>query len=268
MKVWTVVNQKGGVGKTTTAISMAGSLSSQGYKVLLIDADPHASLSNYLNIDDSSHTLYDIFLSNDLTELTDPCTHISCAKGIDIVPANSLLTTLDRQFAQESGKGLVVKKYLAMMHEKYDVTIIDCPPVLGVLMVNALVAAQLVVVPTQTEFLSLKGLSSMMQTIDLLTPSMRENFKIKIVATMFDKRLNACQEAYKRLKSDYPSQLWRGYIPMDTKFRHASEKGLPIQQFSPLSRGSYAYEKLTNKLMQTALTKSSKQTTRVVTASV
>lgn len=249
MKIWTIVNQKGGVGKTTTAISLAGSLIRQGYRVLLIDADPHASLSQYLRIDADNTSLYDVFLSERPSAMTHKCIHKSSIDNLDVVPANSLLTTLDRQFAQQSGKGLVIKKFLTGVAEQYDVAIIDCPPILGVLMINALVAAHLVVIPTQTEFLSIKGLSSMLRSIDLLSASMREHYKIKIVATMFDKRLKACQHAYKQLKTHYPSLLWRGYIPIDTKFRHASEQGLPIEQLAPVARGSFAYEKLSRDLI-------------------
>jgi len=144
MKVWTVANQKGGVGKTTTTVSLGGLLAQQGKRVLMIDTDPHASLSYYFGIDAeaSSHSVYDIFIkSNDIS--ADNVMDCLCPTKLDnlyVLPATMALATLDRTMGSEQGMGLVLKKALAKIADEFDVAIIDCPPVLGVLMVNALAA--------------------------------------------------------------------------------------------------------------------------------
>ena len=247
MRVWTVVNQKGGVGKTTTTISLAGALIKQGLKVLVVDMDPHASLSYYLKVQNTSVTLYDIFLSSevDVNSLIQP----TKLMNLDIIPANADLATLDRVLAQEVGKGLIINKAIANLEKNYDAVILDCPPVLGVLMINALVAAQKIIIPTQTEHLAKNGLISMLSSIEALTDVLRKDVAVKIIATMFDKRLNACQKAYKVLREEFSQYLWRGYIPLDTKFRQASELGLPINIVSPDAKGCFAYEKLCNDLL-------------------
>jgi len=191
MKVWTVANQKGGVGKTTTTVSLGGLLAQQGKRVLMIDTDPHASLSYYFCIDAeaSSHSVYDIFIkSNDIT--ADNVMDCLCPTKLDnlyVLPATMALATLDRTMGSEQGMGLVLKKALAKIAGEFDVAIIDCPPVLGVLMVNALAACDKVIVPTQTEYLALKGLDRMIRTMEIMGRSLDKSFDTVIIPTMFDK---------------------------------------------------------------------------------
>nr|WP_136249933.1 ParA family protein [Ningiella ruwaisensis] len=260
MQVWTVVNQKGGVGKTTTSISLAGSLASQGKRVLLVDLDPHASLTYYLGYDaeELEHSVFDIFIDeaaskNDLQSVKKAMLS-SNIQSLTLLPSHIALATLDKRFSSEPGKGLVIKKCLKQFNGHFDIVIIDCPPVLGVLMVNGLVAADKIIIPTQTEHLALRGLSRMLSTIEQLKPTLKTTFKpeqdIKVVATLFDRRLNACVKSYSQMRHDYKETMWRGYIPVDTLFREASEKQIPICHLKANSRGAFAYDKLTNELLK------------------
>ena len=248
MKVWTVSNQKGGVGKTTTTVSLGGLLAQKGKRVLMIDTDPHASLSYYFGIDAeaSSHSVYDIFIkSNDITaDNVMDCLGPTKLDNLYVLPATMALATLDRTMGSEQGMGLVLKKALAKIAGEFDVAIIDCPPVLGVLMVNALAACDKVIVPTQTEYLALKGLDRMIRTMEIMGRSLDKSFDTVIIPTMFDKRTNAALASRKRLMNDYGERVWEGVIPVDTHFRDASLVQLPISAAYPKTRGVSAYEKL------------------------
>ena len=248
MKVWTVANQKGGVGKTTTTVTLGGLLAQRGKRVLMVDTDPHASLSYYFGIDAEllSQSVYDIFIKS--SEITaDMVMDCLCPTKLDnlyVLPATMALATLDRTMGSEQGMGLVLKKALAKVEKEFDVVIIDCPPVLGVLMVNALAACNKVIVPTQTEYLALKGLDRMIRTMEIMGRSLQKSFDTVIIPTMFDKRTNAALESRKRLMSDYAERVWQGVIPVDTHFRDASLVQLPISAAYPKTRGVTAYSKL------------------------
>ena len=248
MKVWTVANQKGGVGKTTTTVSLGGLLAQQGKRVLMIDTDPHASLSYYFGIDAeaTSHSVYDIFIQSNALS-ADNVMDCLCPTKLDnlyVLPATMALATLDRTMGREQGMGLVLKKALAKIADEFDVAIIDCPPVLGVLMVNALAACDKVIVPTQTEYLALKGLDRMIRTMEIMGRSLNKSFDTVIIPTMFDKRTNAALASRKRLIDDYGERVWEGVIPVDTHFRDASLVQLPISAAYPKTRGVSAYAKL------------------------
>ena len=248
MKIWTIANQKGGVGKTTTTVTLGGILAQQNKRVLLIDTDPHASLSYYFGIDSEelSSSVYDIFINN-AAVTADTVLDCLCPSKLDslfILPATMALATLDRQMGSQQGMGLVLKKALAAVEQEFDYVLIDCPPVLGVLMVNALAACDKVVVPTQTEFLALKGLDRMIHTLEIMGRSLNKTFDTIIVPTMFDRRINAAIQAQTRLMSDYGDKVWQGMIPVDTRFRDASQAQAPASVVFPKTRGVYAYAKL------------------------
>ncbi len=248
MKVWTVANQKGGVGKTTTTVSLGGLRAQQGKRVLMIDTDPHASLSYYFGIDAEAtdHSVYDIFIQSNALS-ADNVMDCLCPTKLDnlyVLPATMALATLDRTMGSEQGMGLVLKKALAKIADEFDVAIIDCPPVLGVLMVNALAACDKVIVPTQTEYLALKGLDRMIRTMEIMGRSLNKSFDTVIIPTMFDKRTNAALASRKRLINDYGERVWEGVIPVDTHFRDASLVQLPISAAYPKTRGVSAYAKL------------------------
>jgi chromosome partitioning protein len=262
MKVWTIVNQKGGVGKTTTTVSLAGALARIGKKVLLVDLDPQASLTHYVKLQSNELplTVYDVFVAKQnppiFPEIINKTIIHSGLNNIDIMPSHMALATLDGAMHEQAGKGLIVRDMLASFNEnkadttaQYDYVIIDCQPVLGILMINALVAAHTIVMPTQTEHLSLLGLNKMLATIEQMRSVLSPKVVSLIVPTLFDRRVNACLSAYSVMRNTYKSQLWRGYIPIDTKFRDASVMGLPISDYAENARGTFAYEKLMNTLV-------------------
>ena len=247
MIVWSIANQKGGVGKTTTTITLAGLLSNRGKRVLLVDTDPHASLTTYLGYDSDSvpSSLFDLFQLREYKEQTVmPLIMQSDIEGVDIVPAHMSLATLDRVMGNRSGMGLMLKRALMAVEEHYDYVLIDCPPILGVMMVNALAASDRVLIPVQTEFLAMKGLERMVRTLAIMQNSRSEPFNVTIVPTMYDKRTRASLQTLQQLKRDYPNQVWTSAIPIDTKFRDASLKHLPVSHFASGSRGVFAYKQL------------------------
>ncbi|GAL08753.1 chromosome (plasmid) partitioning protein ParA [Photobacterium aphoticum] len=163
MIVWSIANQKGGVGKTTTTVTLAGLLSERNKRVLLVDTDPHASLSTYLNFDADAlpASLFDLFqLTTINRESVRPLILPTAFNNIDIIPAHMSLATLDRVMGNRSGMGLILKKALHSLANDYDYVLIDCPPILGVMMVNALAASDRILIPVQTEFLAMKGWSA------------------------------------------------------------------------------------------------------------
>lgn len=251
MIVWTVANQKGGVGKTTTVVSLAGILAQRGQRVLLIDTDPHASLTSYLDFDSDrlEGTLYELFqAAKPSAELVNRMTLKTKFDNISLLPASITLATLDRVMGNREGMGLVLKRALLRVQDQYDYVLIDCPPVLGVMMVNALAACDRILVPVQTEFLALKGLERMMKTFEIMQRSKRDKFRYTVIPTMFDKRTRASLMTLQSIKEQYGEAVWNAVIPIDTKFRDASLLHIPPSIYAPGSRGTYAYETLLNYL--------------------
>lgn len=251
MIVWSIANQKGGVGKTTTTVSLAGLISERNKKVLLVDTDPHASLTTYLGYDSDNlpKSLFDLFQLKTIDrESVAPMILHTEYDGIDIIPAHMSLATLDRVMGTKGGMGLVLKRALKALEHDYDYVLIDCPPILGVMMVNALAASDRILIPVQTEFLAMKGLERMVRTLQIMQKSKQSPFQVTIVPTMYDKRTKASLQTLLDLKQRFPDQVWASAIPVDTKFRDASMKGMPPSYFSKNCRGVFAYKTLLNYL--------------------
>ncbi len=246
MVVWTIANQKGGVGKTTTTIALGGLLAECGHRVLLVDTDPHASLSYYFGIEseDLELSVYDLFIQVSSKEQIMQSLCPTKYENIDILPATMGLATLDRSLGTKGGMGLVLKKAMDKLKDEYDYVLMDCPPVLGVLMVNALAASDRIIVPVQTEFLALKGLDRMMKTMDIMQGEQETPFSYTIVPTMFDKRTKASVLTYQKLKETYKEKVWPGVIPIDTNFRNSSLAQQVPSDYARTSRGVYAYKSL------------------------
>ncbi len=245
-RVWAVANQKGGVAKTTTAVALAGLLSEWHKRVLILDLDPHGSLTNYAGIDPDSveHSVYELF-EHDAGELI-------CASpwpGIDLVPASPALATLDRRVSGSRGQGLVLARWLQEVRDDYDHIFMDCAPMLGVLMVNALVACDHVLIPTQTEFLSINGVRRMTRTIAMLERSQQRHLSWLVVPTMYDQRTRAGAQSLRTLRDEFGAQVWHDVIPVDTKLRDASKAGVPPSGFAPRTRSVAAYRTLLDDLL-------------------
>lgn len=249
MKVWAVSNQKGGVGKTTTAVSLAGLLAERGQRVLLVDLDPHGSMTSYFGFDPeepSVSTTYNFFEMTSASTRDEvlACVQSTTLKGLSMVQSSTALATLERQMVGKSGMGLKVSQALGLVADDFDYVIIDSPPILGVLMINALAACHLLLVPVQTEFLAIKGLERMLRTCEMVLKSQKKRFDYLIIPTMFDRRTHASTASLRELRNTYPEAIWASMVPVDTRFRDASQAGLPISVYDPKTRGTEAYQAL------------------------
>lgn len=252
MRTWAISNQKGGVGKTTTAVSLAGLLSNRGESVLLVDLDPHGSMTAHFGYDpdDISPSVYDLF--HDTLDPGD-IPMLLRDTGVDrirLLPASTALATLDRQLGTRHGKGLVIRNTVRALADRFDTVCIDCPPMLGVLMVNALAACDELLVPVQTEFLALKGLERMIRTLEMIQRSRKAELPYRVVPTLFDRRTRESVGALRELREQYGDAVWEGAIPVDTRFREASRNGVPLTVAQPWSRGSQAYRRLLESLLE------------------
>ncbi|MFT6733678.1 MAG: chromosome partitioning protein [Polaribacter sp.] len=259
MNIWTIANQKGGVGKTTSVATLAGTLASKGHRVLMIDCDPQASLTAYFGYDSEElgTTLYQWFsrFPKNREEAIVPIVKIGNDVTrekivIDLVPGCMSLATLDKKFNHKEGMGLAIGKTLKYLESDYDFVLFDCAPVLGVLLINALSACQNLLVPVQTEFLAIKGLERMIQTINMVIKAQHQSIGYTIVPTMFDKRTKASLHAHETMKTKFKENLWSDVIPVDTKFRDASRLNKTPSSLYPDTHGVIAYEALTDLVIE------------------
>jgi len=263
VRIWSIANQKGGVGKTTSVVSLGGLLAEQGHRVLVIDLDPHGSLTSYFRYDpDSLETsLYDLFFEKRCKDLDfiHKVIKPTSRKGVDLLPSTTALATLERQVSGQDGMGLVLAKTLAQVWDEYDYALLDTPPILGVLLVNALAACQRLVIPTQTEHLALKGLERMVHTLRMVMNSQSRQLPFLIVPTLFDRRTHASMNTLKEMRRQYPENIWQEAIPVDTKFRDASQQGVFPNELDSMTHGVRAYRHLLGELEKAAEAQNAKR---------
>jgi len=245
MKIWSVSNQKGGVGKTTTVVTLGSLLSGWGFRTLLVDMDPHGSLTSYfrLNPDDVQAGVYNLFQDAVARKRPNPKPYLykTDFEGIALLPAATAIATLDRQAGTLDGMGLVVANNLAAVGNEFDYVLIDSPPMLGVLMVNALAACDRLIIPVLSEFLALQGLERMLRTLQMIRKSRKSDIRYTILPTLFDRRTREAQESLRLLREKYPDRVWDAVIPVDTKLRDASRAGIPPAQYAPEAKAVTAY---------------------------
>ncbi len=260
MRVWAIANQKGGVGKTTTTVALGGLLAAWGFRTLMIDVDPHGSLTSYFRLDPDSleQSSYTLFEATAERRPVDPLQLVrdTGTEGLYLLPAAIALATLDRQSGRLEGLGLVLKRATSELKAHFDYILIDCPPVLGVLLINALAACERLIAPVQTEFLALKGLERLHHTLSMVTRARPTPLDLVVVPTFYDKRTRASRDSLLVLQRDYAEGLWDGVIPIDTRFREASRVGVPPAIFDPRARGVRAYARLLEMLVQRPVTES------------
>lgn len=252
-KILAVANQKGGVGKTTTSLNLGGALARQGKKVLLLDLDPHAcaTLNARIYPEDMGLSLHDIFLAReeDWPVLWPQVTHVDALEGMDVAPGNIRLSELEVDFRERRGKGGVLARSLAEQRRNYDFIVLDYPPHVGILLVNALVAADLLIIPIQTDFLALHGLKLLFDTLHTLRRALGRPIRYRAVPTMYDKRAKACTKVLELMRNKMDGALFSTIIGVDTHFREASARGCTIYGVDAHSRGARAYESLAEEVL-------------------
>lgn len=260
MRIWAIANQKGGVGKTTSVVALGGLLAERGKRVLVVDLDPHGSLTNWFGYDPDRlrHTAFDLFQHRGKVPEGLPARLIigtSC-DGMSLLPASTALATLERKMIGIEGMGRIISRTLAQLRGDFDYVLLDNTPSLGVLMVNSLAAAQHLIIPVQTEFLALKGLERMLHTLEMISRSQQSVPSYTIVPTMFDRRTQASVRSLNQLRKSYPDTLWKFVIPVDTKFRDASQAGRVPSALDAKTNGVQAYARLLKDLPEMSLAQS------------
>jgi len=243
-------NQKGGVGKTTTTINLAASLVERGYRVLLVDFDPQGAASVGLGVNPHSleRTIYNLLLEPEGRAAE--CVVRTSVPGLDLLPANIDLSAAELQLVTEVGREAALQRVLAPLLPAYDVALIDCQPSLGLLTLNALCAADWVLVPLECEFFALRGVALLMDTITKVQRRLNANLKVMgVLATMFDGRTVHSREVLQRLQDGFGDQVFATVVNRTIKFPETSVAGLPITEYAPASKAAQAYRDLAQEVL-------------------
>ena len=249
-RIIAITNQKGGVGKTTTAINLAACLAEKGKKVLAIDIDPQGNMTSGLGVNKKAvtNTVYELLIGSCSLE---DCLMQSVMKDLKVLPSNMNLAAAEIELIGVEQKEYILKQEVDKVKEDYDFVIIDCPPSLNTLTVNAMTTADTVLVPIQCEYYALEGLSQLMHTIDLVKKRLNPSLEIEgVVFTMFDARTNLSLEVVENVRRNLKQKIYNSIIPRNVKLAEAPSHGLPINMYDSRSSGAEGYRDLAQEVIE------------------
>lgn len=242
-----IVNQKGGVGKTTTCVNLCAALKNLGSRVLACDFDPQANTTSGFGVDKtSSPNVYDLLLNG-----ADPAKAVVSTPYGDVLPSNKALAGASIEMIALEGREYRLRGALEILRDRYDYIFVDCPPSLELLTVNALCAADTVLVPVQCEYYALEGLSDLLSTIRIVKRSLNPAIQLEgVVLTMYDGRTNLSMQVAEEVKRHFPGQVYATVIPRNVRLSEAPSHGKPVSAYDAFSRGTEAYDQLAREIME------------------
>ncbi len=249
-RIIAIANQKGGVGKTTTSVNLSACLARLGKKVLLVDIDPQGNATSGVGLIKQTleNTIYELFLGE--TTISQ-CLENSAVDGLSVLPSNVNLSGAEIDLIGLEDREFILKNILDTIRDMYEYIIIDCPPSLNILTVNAMVAADSVIVPIQCEYYALEGLSQLIHTINLIQERLNEHLEIDgVVFTMYDSRTNLSEEVVQNVKENIHLNVYETIIPRNVRLAEAPSYGIPIHLYDKKSAGALAYEQLAKEVIQ------------------